>query len=121
MSKILNTLRKSIKKHGRTYFAYTAYALFTGFAIFFSPYTKTIAGWILWVNLAIEQIMGSILSGSTLSFHVNFILALALTPILIVAIPAGIYRFIKRDMPPYLIQSIWMLWIVTAVSRLLSQ
>lgn len=121
MFKILNKLKKSIKKNDKTYFAYGCYIVLTGFAIFYAPYTRLLAGWVLWVDLSVEQIMGLILRGSALIVHLNCIIALVLTPILIVAIPAAIYRFVKHGMPPYLIQTIWVLWMIATVSRLLSQ
>ena len=121
MRKILTQLKKNLKKNSKRYLAYIAYIAFTGCAIFFAPYTKILIGWLLWVDLAIEQVLGGIITGSTLSFHVNFILALVLTPILIVAIPTGVYRVMKHKMPPYLIPSIWVIWLIVTISRLLSQ
>ena len=107
-------------KHRQYYLIFSVYCLITLCAIYFSSFTKLIAGWILQVDLAIDQTLSAVLNSSDLGIHLRHILSLALTPILIVALPTAIYWFFKKKMPAYLIQTIWVLWIIVAMSRLLS-
>jgi hypothetical protein len=59
------------------------------------------------------------INSGPLASHLRHILALALTPIVIVAIPTAVYWYIKKKPPTYLIQIIWVLWIIAALSQLL--
>lgn len=108
-------------KYPQYYLIFGVYCLITLSAIYFSSFTKHIAGWIVQVDLMLDRMLGVVLNSSDLGIHLRHILSLALTPILIVALPTAVYWFFKKKMPAYLIQGIWVLWIIVAMSRLLSQ
>lgn len=110
-----------MKRNTKYYLIFSAYCLFTICVIYFSNITKITANWISFIDLSLDSIFAEIMNTSSLGIHLRHILTLALTPIVIVAIPVGIYWVFKKKLPPYLIQIIWVLWIVTALSRLLSQ
>lgn len=115
-------LKKMMKKgNSKYYLIFGTYCLLTICAIYFSTETKTIAGWVVRVDVGLEYLLAEIMNTSALGIHLRHILTLALTPLVIVAIPVGIYWLIKKQLPSYLIQIIWVLWIITALSRLLSQ
>ena len=103
------------------YIIYGLYCFFTLCAIYFSSFTKTIAGWVSQIDLTLDYALSEVLNSGPVALHLRHILALALTPIVIVAIPTAVYWGIKKKMPSYLIQSIWVIWIIAALSRLLSQ
>lgn len=105
----------------KAYVIYITYALLTACAIFFAAFTRELTTCISWVNLGMEDILGSIMNTTAVGIYLKRILALALTPIVIVAIPTGVYWGFKREMPPYVIQIVWVLWIIAAMSHLLSQ
>lgn len=107
-------------KYSQYYLVFGLYCLFTLCVIYFATVTKKIIGWILQIYLTIDSILAAVLNSSALGIHLRHILSLAITPILIVAIPTLIYWLIKKKMPDYLVQIIWALWIITALSRLLS-
>ncbi|MGV3740274.1 MAG: hypothetical protein ACO1N3_03160 [Gammaproteobacteria bacterium] len=118
----MKLLKKIIKKINPKYcLIFGAYCLLTICAIYFSTLTKTLAGWVVLVDVWLDHILAEIMNTSALGLHLRHILTLALTPLVIVAIPVGIYWLIKKKLPSYLIQIIWVLWIITALSRLLSQ
>lgn len=109
------------KRYTQYYWMAGIYSLITICAIYFSTITTTIATWVANVDGFLDSILIEIMNSSSLGIHLRHILTLALTPLVIVAIPVGIYWLIKKQLPPYLIQIIWVLWIITALSRLLSQ
>ncbi len=108
-------------KSNKAYCFYGAYGLITACAIFFASYTRELARLIVQINLYLNQGLDLVFSASALGVNLRQIAALALTPILIVALPTGLYYLIKRKMPPYLVQIVWVFWIIAALSRLLSQ
>ncbi|MCR9192002.1 MAG: hypothetical protein NXI01_05010 [Gammaproteobacteria bacterium] len=104
-----------------TYFLYAAYCVLTVVIIFYASYSREIASWVTLVNVELNYYLDFIDGATALGLRLRQIVALALTPIVILAIPTIAYRLIKNKMPPYLIQAVWVLWIIAAVSRLLSQ
>ncbi len=109
------------KNTSTSYYFYAAYLSVTVCAILFTSYTRELAQAILVVNTYLNDFLSWIFSPSSLGVSLRQIVSLALTPILIVAIPTLIYRLLKHQMPPYLVQVIWVLWIITALAHLLSQ
>lgn len=89
-------------------------------AIYFASYTRELTHWISAVDLYIDESLALVFSMSPLGVNLRQIISLALTPVLLVLIPALLYHLIKHKMMPYLIPIIWLLWIITALSRLLS-
>ena len=47
------------------------------------------------------------------------ILSLAMLPILLIGIPAGCYRLIRKKTMPYTIELIWFVWLILALSKVL--
>lgn len=109
------------KNTSTSYYFYAAYLMVTVCAILFTSYTRELAQGILVVNTYLNDYLSWVFSLSPLGVSLRQIVSLALTPILIVAIPTLIYRLLKHQMPPYLVQIIWVLWIITALAHLLSQ
>lgn len=58
---------------------------------------------------------------NAMSFNVMMrnVVSLALLPILIVGVPALIYRAIKGQVMPYLIESAWIVWLTLVLSKVL--
>ncbi|PJD92732.1 MAG: hypothetical protein CK424_03895 [Legionella sp.] len=109
------------KTSSKAYYLYVAYLILTACAILFASYTRELAQSILLVNTYLNDYLSLVFSSSSLGVSLRQIVSLALTPILIVALPTLLYRLIKHQMPPYLMQIIWVLWVITALSHLLSQ
>lgn len=114
-------MKRKSTQYSKYYLIFGVYCFITLCAIYFSSFTKTIVGWVHQVDLTVEYALSAVLNSGPVAFHLRHILALALTPILLVAIPTALYWGIKKEMPPYLIQIIWVLWIIAALPRLLSQ
>ena len=110
-----------MKRNTKYYLILAVYGLFTISVIYFSNITKNLASWITRIDTGLDSLFAEVMNSSSLGIQLRHILSLALTPIVIVAIPAGIYWFRKKKLHPYLIQIIWVLWMVTALSRLLTQ
>lgn len=112
---------KKKNNHRQYYLIYALYAFVTLCAVYFSAFTKKIVNGIFQIHLYLDQGMQTFMYSGPIAVHLRQILALALTPIIIVAIPTAIYWGLKKNLPPYLIQIIWVLWIIVALRYLLSQ
>lgn len=47
------------------------------------------------------------------------VIILTLLPIIITAIPALIYRFLKGGLMPYYFEATWMIWLLIVVSKII--
>jgi hypothetical protein len=113
--------QSKFSKYRKYYLIFGVYGLLTLCVIYFSAFIRNIAFWILQLDRSIDTFLAPVLNTSAWGIHLRHILALVLTPLVIVAIPTGIYWLMKKKLPPYLVQAIWVLWIIAALSRLLSQ
>lgn len=114
-------MKRKKNQYNKYYLIFGIYAFITLCAIYFSTFTKILIAWVHQLDLLVDYALSSVLNSGPVAFHLRHILALALTPILLVTIPTAIYWGIKKTLPPYLIQIIWVLWIITMLSHLLSQ
>ncbi|HVT62289.1 MAG TPA: hypothetical protein VHD33_02230, partial [Legionellaceae bacterium] len=85
----------------KSYLMYGAYLLITTAAIIFTAYVRLLAQWVEWIDAYLNDILSIVFSPTPLGHTLQQMLSLALTPLLIVAIPALIYRWIKGQLPPY--------------------
>jgi hypothetical protein len=68
-----------------------------------------------YVNLKLAPIF----SNSELGILIRNIIALSIIPLIIVGIPALLYRAIKKKTMPYLIEITWFLWLIIVLSKVL--
>lgn len=105
----------------KPYLIYTGYFILSIALIILSSYAQNMIDWVMYLDRANNEALRLVFSSSQLGIHLRLIVSLALTPLLIVAIPALLYWVIKRKPMPYLIPIIWLFWFITALSRLLIQ
>ena len=77
---------------------------------------------ILYIDMAYVYINVSIapvFSHSATGVLIRKIVSLTLIPVILAAIPAIIYWLFKRRAMPYLIPSIWILWVIIVLSKIL--
>ncbi len=71
----------------------------------------------VFVNLQLSQIFSHNPTGDT----VRRVLTLVFIPMVITAIPALIYRLIKKRQMPYFIECTWIVWLIIVLSSILVQ
>lgn len=108
-------------KKSQSYIVIICYLLLSIAAIFLSTYTQTALHWVQEVDKQINDYLSLVFLISPLGIQLRLILSLILTPVIIIAIPALLFHLIKHKTMPYLIQIIWIIWLITVLSRLLSQ
>lgn len=87
--------------------------------VFFAPYAKIL---LLYINLLyarLLQLLQPMFGSTVIGEAFRDMIALILTPLLLATIPALFYWLIKRKKIPYLIELIWLFWLVLALSSYL--
>ena len=95
------------------------YIVLSIFIVFFS---KQIYGLIVYIDLfytIINVKLSPIFSYSPIGIMIRNVISLALLPLIIIGIPALLYRGLKGSTMPYLMEIIWFLWLILALSKVL--
>lgn len=83
--------------------------------LFLSPYIAKGFGWLDYFYTWLYHLSGTIFSNNDIGSLLQKLVALLLIPLVCAGLPAGIYYMIYRKTMPYLIQLIWVIWIIVAV------
>ena len=95
------------------------YLVLSIFIVFFS---KQIYALIVYIDLfytIINLKLAPIFSNSPLGIMIRNVISLALLPLIIIGIPALIYRGLKGSQLPYFMEIMWFLWLILALSKVL--
>lgn len=68
-----------------------------------------------YINVTISPVFNSGTTGTV----IRNVLTLVLIPVIIVGIPALIYRAIKGQHMPYFVEVTWLLWLILVLSKVL--
>ena len=68
-----------------------------------------------WVTLELTPIFSSSMYGTL----IRNVFSLVVLPVIIVGIPALIYRVIKGQYMPYFIEITWIIWLIIVLSKVL--
>lgn len=68
-----------------------------------------------YVNVKLAQIFSPGETGSL----IRRVFVLVIIPVIIVGLPALIYRLIKRKTMPYFFELIWIIWLIVVLSEIL--
>lgn len=95
------------------------YLVLSIFVVIFAKYVHILVVYLDMVYTYLNLTLAPIFSYSETGIMVRKVLVLVLLPILIVAIPAIIYWFIKSRRMPYFIEITWVVWLVLVLSKVL--
>lgn len=87
--------------------------------VVFSQYVGLAIAYINDIYNALNLFLMPIFSISKVGIFIRNVLILVLMPLLLVGIPAIIYRFIKKKEMPYFFEATWLLWLIITLSNLL--
>lgn len=95
------------------------YLILSIIVVVFAPHVHLLIVYIDIFYTYINVHLSPIFSNSSLGIMISKIFLLTLIPILIAAIPALIYRVIKKRHMPYFIEVAWFLWLIIVLSKVL--
>ena len=95
------------------------YLILSVVIVLFAAYAHLIIVYIDLFYTLINVKLTPIFSNSPLGMLIREVIALALLPVLVAAIPALIYWAIKGKTMPYFIEMTWLLWLVIVLSKVL--
>ncbi len=87
--------------------------------VLFSEYAHILIVYIVMFYTYVMIHLAPIFNPGASGLLIQKIIVLTLLPVIIVGIPALIYRAVKgRDMP-FFLESVWLLWLIIVVSKVL--
>ena len=95
------------------------YLFFSLLVVLLKKYAKLLLLYIDIIFTQLTVLLNPILSVIGIGNPFQKILLLALTPVLITGIPAGIYYLFKRHTMPYYFEITWCVWLIIVLSNLL--
>ncbi len=84
-----------------------------------TKYFAIALNWLLTAHKQISHAMKAVFSGGSIGTIILQLVALMLIPAVATAIPAGIYWAINRKQMPYILETLWVFWIVLATTIVL--
>ena len=105
----------------KSFLPYAGYILASALAIYFTPHIQDIAHVFSFLDNYVNYYLSFLFSSSAFATSLRLILALMLTPMIIVVPLALIYQHVKHKPMPYLPHIAWVLWLITALARILTQ
>jgi hypothetical protein len=103
----------------KSFLPYAGYVIASALAIYFAPHIQEVIHGFGFLDNYINYYLSFIFSSSEFGIHLRSIVALMVTPMVIVVPLALIYQRIKHKSMPYLPHIAWILWLITALSRIL--
>lgn len=97
------------------------YLLISILIVLFAEYIHLLIVYIDLVYTYISIKLAPIFSNTSVGIITRNVLILVLIPVVIVGIPALIYRLIKGRQMPYFIEITWLIWLVLVLSKVLIQ
>lgn len=95
------------------------YLVFSILLVLFAEYARLLIVYIVMFYTLVMINVAPIFNPGASGMLIQKIMVLTLLPVIIVGIPALIYRAIKgRDMP-YFFESVWLLWLIIVLSKVL--
>lgn len=95
------------------------YLVLSVFIVIFAAYAHLLIVYIDMLYTVINVKLAPIFSNSAIGILIRQILVLTLLPVLLVGIPALLYRGLKKQQMPYFFESIWLLWLILILSKIL--
>lgn len=95
------------------------YLLLSILVVIFAKYVHVVIVYIDMLYTYIHLLLSPIFNSGGIGSIVSKVLILVFVPILIIAIPALIYRLIKGENMPYMIELTWCLWLILVLSNIL--
>jgi len=95
------------------------YVLLSILCVCFSKYFYSAVVYIDWFYTKMSHLLAPVFSSSHVGVWLCQILTLMLIPLVLVGVPALIYRSIKGEMMPYFFKIVWLVWLIVALSNVL--
>lgn len=95
------------------------YLVLSIIVVLFAQYATLLLAYIDLFYTFVNTKLALIFSGSEWGILSRKVLSLVLIPVVIASIPALIYRAIKGQQMPYVIEIAWLLWLVIVLSKIL--
>ncbi len=98
---------------------YLSYFILSVIMVMFASYAHLLIVYIdilyTYINVKLSHLFNPSFTGTM----IRNVLILVLLPVAIAGVPALIYRLIKGKMMPYFIETIWLLWLIIVLSKVL--
>lgn len=108
-------------QQSKSYLLYLGYLIASVIAIYFAPHIQDVVHGFAFLDNYVNYYLSFMFSSSDFGVHLRLILTLMVTPMIIVVPLALIYQRVKHKPMPYLSHIAWLLWLITALSRILTQ
>jgi hypothetical protein len=95
------------------------YLVLSVLIVVFAAYVHLLIVYIDMLYVFINVKLAPIFSHSATGILIRQILVLTLLPLLVVGIPALIYRSFKKQQMPYFFEILWLLWLILVLSKIL--
>lgn len=99
---------------------YVIYLVLSIVMILFTSIVQQLFHYLLVAYAYLDNAVGIFFTHSRLGLQLQAITTLVLTPLVIVGIPALIYSAVKHQSMPYFIEITWVVWILIALSSVLT-
>lgn len=87
--------------------------------VIFAAYVHLLIVYIDMLYTLINVKLAPVFSNSPLGILIRQILVLTLLPVLVAGIPALIYRSLKGKQMSYFFETLWLLWLILVLSKIL--
>lgn len=95
------------------------YLVLSVFIVIFAAYVHLLIVYIDMFYTYINVKLAPIFSNSSIGVLIRQILVLTVLPVILVGIPALIYRSLKGKEMPYFFETLWLLWLILVLSKIL--
>ena len=95
------------------------YLLLSIVIVIFAEYAHLLIVYVDLVYTYVNVKLSPVFNHGTTGVVIRNVLTLVLLPVIIVGIPALIYRAIKGQHMPYFIEVTWLLWLILVLSKVL--